>query len=91
MLRLLSGGGTSIQDTAMAISALDGDTIEKRGLVGMDDYLRTLPGVSMQDRGAGQNSIVIRGLRPIHRLKSQQRVRILVKRHYLVWGPQVRR
>ena len=56
------GAGQSIQDTAMAISALSGDTIEKRGLVGMDDYLRTLPGVSMQDRGAGQNSIVIRGL-----------------------------
>ena len=54
--------GTSLQDTAMAISALGGDTIEKRGLVGMDDYLRTIPGVSMQDRGAGQNSIVIRGL-----------------------------
>ena len=56
------GAGQSIQDTAMAISALSGDTIEKRGLVGMDDYLRTLPGVSMQDRGASQNSVVIRGL-----------------------------
>ena len=31
------GAGTSIQDTAMAISALSGDTIDKRGLVGMDD------------------------------------------------------
>ena len=39
------GAGQSIQDTAMAISALSGDTIEKRGLVGMDDYLRTLPGL----------------------------------------------
>ena len=56
------GAGQSIQDTAMAISALSGDTIEKRGLVGMDDYLRSLPGVSMQDRGASQNSVVIRGL-----------------------------
>ncbi len=56
------GVGTSIQDTAMAISAIGGDTIEKRGLVGMDDYLRTLPSVSFQDRGAGQNSIVIRGI-----------------------------
>ena len=54
--------GQSIQDTAMAISALEGDTIEKRGFVGMDDYLRTLPGISMQDLGAGQNSVVIRGL-----------------------------
>ena len=52
----------SLQDTAMAISALGADTIEKRGLVGMDDYLRTLPGVNMQDRGAGQNSVVIRSI-----------------------------
>ena len=58
----------------MAISALSGETIEKRGLVGMDDYLRTLPGVSMQDRGAGQNSIVIRGIGQIPRLKMQQSV-----------------
>ncbi|MDC0000257.1 TonB-dependent receptor, partial [Porticoccaceae bacterium] len=56
------GTGTSIQDTAMAISALTGDNIEKRGLVGMDDYLRTLPGVDMQDRGAGQNNVIIRGV-----------------------------
>ena len=53
---------TSLQDTPMSISALGSDTIEKRGLVGMDDYLRTMPGVSFQDRGAGQNAIVIRGL-----------------------------
>ncbi len=56
------GAGTSIQDTAMAISALGADTIEKRGLVGMDDYLRTLPGVDFQDRGAGQNTVIIRGV-----------------------------
>ena len=52
----------SLQDTAMAISALSGETIEKRGLVGMGDYLSSIPGVTIQDRGAGQNSIVIRGL-----------------------------
>ncbi len=53
---------TSLQDTAMSISALGSDTIEKRGLVQMGDYLSTLPGVTMQERGAGQNSIVIRGI-----------------------------
>lgn len=52
----------SIQDVPIAISALSGDIIEKRNLVSMDDYLRTMPGVSMQDRGAGQNTIVIRGI-----------------------------
>ncbi len=56
------GAGTSIQDTAISISALSAETIDKRNLVGMDDYLRTLPGVSMQDRGAGQNTIIMRGI-----------------------------
>ncbi len=53
---------TGIQDTPMAISALSNNTIHKRGLVGMEDYLSTLPGVTMQDRGAGQNTITIRGI-----------------------------
>ena len=53
---------TSLQDTAMAISALGAETIEKRNLVGLGDYLPTIPGVNIQDRGAGQNSIVIRGI-----------------------------
>ena len=60
----------SLQDTAMSISALTGDTIEKRGLVGMDDYLRNLPGVNMQDLGAGQNSVVIRGIASDPQLES---------------------
>ena len=63
---------TSLQDTPMSISALGSDTIEKRGLVGMDDYLRTVPGVSFQDRGAGQNSIVMRGIaEPANRKRSR--------------------
>ncbi len=53
---------TRLQDTAMSITALGSDAIEKRGLVQMGDYLSTLPGVTMQDRGAGFNSIVIRGI-----------------------------
>ena len=53
---------TSLQNTAMAITAVDSELIDKKNLVSMDDYLRNIPGVSMQDRGAGQNSIVIRGM-----------------------------
>ena len=53
---------TSLQDTAMAITALGADEIDKKNLVSMDDYLRNIPGVSFQDRGAGQSSIVIRGM-----------------------------
>ena len=52
----------SLQDTAMSISALDGDTINKRNLAGMGDYLSSIPGVSILDQGPGFNSLVIRGL-----------------------------
>jgi outer membrane receptor protein involved in Fe transport len=53
---------TSLQDTAMSISAIGGETIDKRNLVGMEDYLPFIPGVSMQDRGTGQNDVVVRGI-----------------------------
>ncbi len=46
----------------MSISVLSSNNIEKRGLVQMEDYLSTLPGVSMQETGGGQNSIAIRGI-----------------------------
>ena len=46
----------------MSLAVVPGDLIEKRGLVSMEDYLRTTPGVAMQDRGAGQNAIVMRGI-----------------------------
>ncbi|MDB4308335.1 TonB-dependent receptor [Porticoccaceae bacterium] len=52
----------SLQDTAMAISALSSDTIDKRNLVGMGDYLSSLPGVTVLDQGPGFNTVVIRGL-----------------------------
>lgn len=52
----------SLQDTAMSISALSSDTIDKRNLVGMGDYLNTLPGVTVLDQGPGFNTVVIRGL-----------------------------
>lgn len=53
---------TSLQETAVALSVMSSDSIEKRHLVGMDDYLAALPSVSYQDRGAGSNTITIRGI-----------------------------
>ncbi len=52
----------SLQNTAMSISAISGSDISKRSLIGMNDYLRTLPGISMIDLGAGRNSVIIRGI-----------------------------
>ncbi len=51
-----------LQDTAMAVSVLSENTIEKRNLVSMGDYLSTIPGVTIHDLGAGANSITMRGI-----------------------------
>ncbi|MDC0000504.1 TonB-dependent receptor [Porticoccaceae bacterium] len=51
-----------LQDTSIAISVLSEDTIEKRGLVDMNDYLATIPGASFIEFGATNKKIVLRGL-----------------------------
>ena len=53
---------TRLQDTPMSISAITSNDIDKRGLVGMGDYLATIPGVSQADYGVGRNRISIRGI-----------------------------
>jgi outer membrane receptor protein involved in Fe transport len=53
---------TSLNDTAISIAAIGGEEISSRGLTEMNDYLRTVPGVTMLSSGVGQNVIVIRGL-----------------------------
>ncbi len=57
---------TSLQDTALSISVLNSDIIDKRGLTKMDDYMSTVPGVTMQERGGTGNTIVMRGISVNH-------------------------
>ena len=52
----------NIQDIPASITALSGLEIERRGMVSMDDYLSTIPGVNMADRGVSTNKIIIRGV-----------------------------
>lgn len=52
----------TLQDTALAVTALTDDELRKRGVSGISDYLNTIPGVTLADRGLGENSVVIRGL-----------------------------
>jgi outer membrane receptor protein involved in Fe transport len=42
-------GAQSLQDTSLSIAVVDSDQIDLRQLVGMDDYLRTIPGVNYVD------------------------------------------
>lgn len=53
---------TSLQDTAMSITALSAETIEKRGLNDMRDYLTKLPSVSLVEFEPDDNRIIIRGI-----------------------------
>ena len=57
----------SIQDIPFNISAVSGESLEKANIIDAVDALRTMAGVSVQDRGyrnsgMGSNSIVIRGI-----------------------------
>lgn len=52
---------TRLQDTALSISVIGKEEITRRGLTKMDDYMNMVPGVTMQDRGALGNAIVMRG------------------------------
>ncbi len=51
-----------IQDVPISIAVMTGQDIERRGFIGMEDYLRAIPGVSQIDRGGIDNTIVIRGI-----------------------------
>ncbi len=51
-----------LQDIPMSVAVIDNEAIERRGLIGMEDYLRSVPGVNQIDNGAFSNAIVIRGI-----------------------------
>lgn len=51
-----------VQDIPMSIAVIGNQDIERRGLTGMEDYLRSIPGVNQMDTGGRDNSIVIRGI-----------------------------
>jgi len=53
---------TSLNDTAISVAAIGGEDIAQQNLSGMDDYLRTLPGVNFLGQGLSRNAVVIRGL-----------------------------
>ncbi len=50
------------QDIAVAVQALDGNTIDQLNVGNFDDYVRYLPNVTFGGRGPGQSVPFIRGL-----------------------------
>ena len=51
-----------LQDVPQSITAIDTAAIAVRGLTGMDDYARIVPGLSVSDRQPGGTTIVFRGV-----------------------------
>lgn len=46
----------------MSAAVVSSELIDIKQLVGMDDYLRTIPGLAYQEYGAGRSTIIIRGI-----------------------------
>ncbi len=51
-----------IQDVPISIAVIGSEDVERRGVIGMEDYLRSIPGVNELDSGPRSNAIVIRGI-----------------------------
>lgn len=51
----------SMQDVAVAVTALTGDSIEQLGVSNFDEYVQYLPNVVQAGRAPGQSEIYIRG------------------------------
>jgi len=53
---------TTVQDTALSITALSGDVLDRRGADDFIDYATSIPGLSLVDQGPGERRLVIRGI-----------------------------
>ncbi|WP_299978516.1 TonB-dependent receptor [uncultured Pseudoteredinibacter sp.] len=51
-----------MQDVAIAISALSGESLENKGATDFESYARLLPGLSYVDAGSGKKKLTVRGL-----------------------------
>lgn len=52
----------NLRDIPVSIAVIGTEDIERRGLIGAQDYLRSVPGVNQIDIGGVDNSVVIRGI-----------------------------
>ena len=53
---------TSLQDTALSINVLTGQDLEDRGITNVNDFINTIPGVSVSGGGPGVADIKVRGV-----------------------------
>ncbi len=55
-------GATNVQDLAMSITAIGGETLEAMGAVDFSDFSRSVAGLDVVDVGPGQKRYMVRGL-----------------------------
>jgi iron complex outermembrane receptor protein len=53
---------TSLQDTAMSISAVTGESLDNMGYANISDFIASVPGVSLASDGPGMSKPTIRGV-----------------------------
>src|SRR6202045_1311953 len=53
---------STIQDTAISMSALSGEQMQQQGISGITGIVQSIPGISMRTSGPGQTELEIRGL-----------------------------
>ncbi|MEO1311029.1 MAG: TonB-dependent receptor [Pseudomonadota bacterium] len=53
---------TTAQDAALALQAVDEETLDDLNIGNFDDYVRQLPNVTFGGRGPGQSTVYIRGM-----------------------------
>src|SRR5262245_9820946 len=55
-------GAQDLQTTSISITALDTESLNRSGLNMLNDIVRSVPGIAVQELGGGQNDIVVRGI-----------------------------
>ncbi len=53
---------STIQDTAISMSALSGEQLQEQGISGINGVVQSIPGISMRTAGPGQTELEMRGL-----------------------------
>jgi outer membrane receptor protein involved in Fe transport len=53
---------STVQDTAISMTALSGDALAQQGISGLMGVVQSVPGISVRTAGAGQTELEMRGL-----------------------------
>lgn len=55
-------GSSNLQETPLALEAILGDTLDKKGVAEFSDWAYSIPGLDFRDNGPGDKQYIIRGI-----------------------------